>query len=88
MERNVKTFDIGEPIEAFQFATFLLRLARHTVELQRRFAAVKDNLCAGATTGSEDFKKFTSWSKVTQPASPKEALTSDPSTTAGDEKGE
>lgn len=71
MERNVKTFDIVSPLEAFQFATFLVRLARHSAQLQRLFERVKAEFYEEAqkTLKSDDFKnkKFVSWTKITQP---------------------
>ena len=30
MERNIRKFDISKPLQAFQFATFLLRLKTHS----------------------------------------------------------
>jgi len=73
MERNAKTFDIGNPLEAYQFATFLVRLARHSAELQRQFERVKDEVYQDTKMmlESRDFKidEFKSWTKITQPAS-------------------
>jgi len=40
LERNVRTFDIAVPLQAFQFATFVLRLAKYGKE-------VKDQLMVG-----------------------------------------
>ncbi|KIJ61478.1 hypothetical protein HYDPIDRAFT_159531 [Hydnomerulius pinastri MD-312] len=37
MERSIRTFDLSSPIEAFQFATFLLRLKDQDDRLRRVF---------------------------------------------------
>jgi hypothetical protein len=37
MERNVRSFDIGNPIQAFQYATFLLRLRERDRVLKKLF---------------------------------------------------
>ncbi|KAJ7093550.1 hypothetical protein C8R44DRAFT_585338, partial [Mycena epipterygia] len=39
IERNVRKFDISSPIQAFHFATFLLRLRDDQEQLKRRVKA-------------------------------------------------
>jgi len=37
IERNIRTFDLSSPIQAFQFASFLIRLREHTETLKELF---------------------------------------------------
>ncbi|KAL4070294.1 hypothetical protein J3A83DRAFT_3170304 [Scleroderma citrinum] len=37
IDRNVKTFDLTNPLDAFQFATILVRLSKHAQELKTKF---------------------------------------------------
>ncbi|KAJ6490631.1 hypothetical protein C8R47DRAFT_453779 [Mycena vitilis] len=76
MERNVVKFDISLPIQAFQFATFLLRLHDDSLRLAQR---VTENLKAlGETDGHEFRKRIEDWKKISQtpPSSSVSALPS------------
>jgi hypothetical protein len=44
MERNIRTFDLSNPIEAFQFATFLLRLREQSEKLKTLFEEKKNEI--------------------------------------------
>ncbi|KAL4066229.1 hypothetical protein V8B97DRAFT_1981308, partial [Scleroderma yunnanense] len=37
IDRNVKTFDLTNPLDAFQFATILVRLSQHAQDLKTKF---------------------------------------------------
>jgi hypothetical protein len=37
MERNVRYYDITDPLQAFQFVSVLLRLTQHGLKLRARF---------------------------------------------------
>jgi hypothetical protein len=37
IERNIRTFNLSSPIQAFQFASFLIRLREHTDTLKELF---------------------------------------------------
>ena len=58
MERNVRYYDITDPLQAFQFASVLLRLTQHGLKLRARFDENKgtcyDNLVKSR------------WSKIAQ----------------------
>ena len=41
MERNIRTFDLSSPIQAFQFATFLLRVRAQSEKLKVLFEEKK-----------------------------------------------
>ncbi|KAJ7195480.1 hypothetical protein GGX14DRAFT_676693 [Mycena pura] len=58
MERNLQTFDISSPLQAFQFASFLLRLGDDQAELKR---LVQAKLDAGV-----DVEKLARWRKLAQ----------------------
>ncbi|KAJ7714769.1 hypothetical protein DFH07DRAFT_863228 [Mycena maculata] len=64
IERNVRSFDISSPIQAFHFATFLLRLRDDQKKLK---GLVESKLSAG---GDEERKglraKLCKWSKLAQ----------------------
>jgi hypothetical protein len=44
MERNVRSFDIASPIQAFQYATFLVRLREQDRVLENLFKEKGGNL--------------------------------------------
>ncbi|KAJ7685566.1 hypothetical protein DFH06DRAFT_1158840 [Mycena polygramma] len=71
MERNVVKFDISSPIEAFQFATFLLRLHDDSLRLAHR---VTEKLKALGEKDGEKFRKrikeWKKWEQKSQPAVP------------------
>ncbi|OJA16885.1 hypothetical protein AZE42_08501 [Rhizopogon vesiculosus] len=58
MERNVRHYDISDPLQAFQFVSVLLRLARHGLALRARLEQTKDTV----------YKRFleSGWSKLAQ----------------------
>ncbi|KAJ7455982.1 hypothetical protein B0H11DRAFT_230884 [Mycena galericulata] len=59
MERNVCRMDISNPLEAFQFATFLIRLREDQNELKK---LVEEKL-----GGDLDVEKLARWRKLAQP---------------------
>ncbi|KAJ7898958.1 hypothetical protein B0H14DRAFT_3424292 [Mycena olivaceomarginata] len=61
MERNVCILDISKPLEAFQFATFLIRLREDQEALKKR---VQENLDADA---AGVVAKIARWRKLAQP---------------------
>ncbi|KAJ7247887.1 hypothetical protein B0H12DRAFT_1053312 [Mycena haematopus] len=61
VERNVRKFDISVPIQAFQFATFLLRLRDDQEKLKTR---VEDKLKQGLN--EVDKERLGNWSKYAQ----------------------
>jgi len=61
MDRNVRHYDITDPLDAFQFVSILLRLGRHGVELRARFDEKKDALYKNLRTST-----YTPWSKLAQ----------------------
>jgi len=44
MERNIRNYDITDPMQAFQFVSVLLRLARHSLKLRACFEQRKDTV--------------------------------------------
>ncbi|OAX38629.1 hypothetical protein K503DRAFT_717925 [Rhizopogon vinicolor AM-OR11-026] len=58
MERNVRHYDISDPLQAFQFVSVLLRLARHGLVLRDRLEQMEDAV----------YKRFleSGWSKLAQ----------------------
>jgi hypothetical protein len=44
MERNVRNYDITDPMQAFQFVSVLLRLARHGLKLRAHFEQMNDTV--------------------------------------------
>lgn len=59
MDRNVTTFDITIPIEAFHFATFLLRLHDDRADLKRK---VEEQI----NKKDFDVEKLVRWRKLAQ----------------------
>jgi hypothetical protein len=58
LERNVQTFEISSPIQAFHFATFLLRLRDNQEQLKKQVEEkLNDNL---------DSKRLAEWTKSAQ----------------------
>lgn len=52
MERNVRSFNILDPLQAFQFATFLLRLKSQDVKIERLFDDHKDTFVDALVGGT------------------------------------
>ena len=67
IERKICTFNLSSPIEAFQFASFLIRLREHTDTLKDLFERKKAQFCLKAERG-----QLPKWTKIEQP---KEAAT-------------
>jgi hypothetical protein len=61
MERNIRHYDISDPLQAFQFVSVLLRLTRHGLKLRAAFDEKKDALFESLRVS-----KYTSWSKLAQ----------------------
>ncbi|KAH7905544.1 hypothetical protein BJ138DRAFT_1228738 [Hygrophoropsis aurantiaca] len=61
MERNVRSYNICDPLQAFHFVTVILRLRRHGKELQTLFKKKKANLLTKLQNES-----LTCWSKWAQ----------------------
>ncbi|OJA12707.1 hypothetical protein AZE42_02878 [Rhizopogon vesiculosus] len=61
MERNVRHYDITDPLQAFQFVSVLLRLARYGLVLRACFDEKKDALCNSLRN-----RTYTPWSKLAQ----------------------
>jgi len=61
MDRNVRHYDITDPLDAFQFVSILLRLARYGLELRTRFDEKKDAFYESLRTST-----YTPWSKSAQ----------------------
>ncbi|KAG1741780.1 uncharacterized protein EDB91DRAFT_1279845 [Suillus paluster] len=61
MERNVRHYNITDPLQAFQFVAVLLRLARHGLILRQKFEEKQ-----GAFYESISSKTFKPWSKLAQ----------------------
>ncbi|KAH7920531.1 hypothetical protein BV22DRAFT_1097977 [Leucogyrophana mollusca] len=61
MERNILQFDLSDPLQAFQFATVLVRLAEYGQTLQETFEAKKEDFFARIRKG-----KLKQWSKSWQ----------------------
>ncbi|KAL6308118.1 hypothetical protein BKA93DRAFT_892652 [Sparassis latifolia] len=57
IERNVCTFDLSRPLQAFHFATFLIRLRDQHEKLQALFEAKKTEF--KAKVSAEQFEKWT-----------------------------
>ncbi|KAL6308095.1 hypothetical protein BKA93DRAFT_599190 [Sparassis latifolia] len=57
IERNVCTFDLSRPLQAFHFATFLVRLREQHVKLQALFEAKKTEF--KAKVSAEQFEEWT-----------------------------
>ncbi|KAJ6490627.1 hypothetical protein C8R47DRAFT_1045418 [Mycena vitilis] len=64
MERNVVKFDISSPIEAFQFATFLLRLHDDSLRLAQRVTEKLEAL--GEEDGEVFRQRIKEWKKASQ----------------------
>jgi hypothetical protein len=62
MERNIRTYDLSSPIQAFQFATFLLRLREQSKELETLFGNKKAEFVARAGKN-----ELTEWTRRAQP---------------------
>ncbi|KAJ7270696.1 hypothetical protein B0H12DRAFT_776477 [Mycena haematopus] len=60
MERNVCILDISKPLEAFQFATFLIRLREDQEALKKRVEEILDADAAGAVA------RIARWRKIAQ----------------------
>jgi hypothetical protein len=61
MERNIRTYDLSSPIEAFQFATFLLRLREQSEKLKTLFEEKKDEFIQKAQS-----HELAEWTKEAQ----------------------
>jgi hypothetical protein len=61
IERNIRTFNLSSPIEAFQFATFLVRLREHTDTLKELFKQKKGEFLRRADKG-----ELLEWTKGAQ----------------------
>jgi hypothetical protein len=61
MERNIRTFDLSSPIQALQFATFLLRLRDQSEKLRALFEEKKIEFVKKAQS-----RKSTEWTKEAQ----------------------
>ncbi|KAG0703493.1 hypothetical protein DFH29DRAFT_803492, partial [Suillus ampliporus] len=61
MDRNVRHYDITDPLQALQLVSILLRLARHGQRLRHLF---EDKQCVPHTSISS--KKLKPWSKLAQ----------------------
>jgi len=61
IERNICTFDLSNPIEAFQFATFLIRVREHTEQLKDLFNENKAAILEKVKRG-----EFPKWTKIAQ----------------------
>jgi hypothetical protein len=62
IERKIRTFNLSSPIEAFQFASFLIRLQEHTDTLKDLFERKKAEFCLKAKRG-----QLPRWTKIEQP---------------------
>jgi hypothetical protein len=63
LERNICTFDLSSPIEAFQFASFLVRLLDHANTLKDVFDKKKAAFLEKANNG-----QLPCWTKEAQAA--------------------
>jgi hypothetical protein len=61
IERNIRTFNLSSPIEAFQFASFLIRLREHTDTLKDLFEKKKEEFLKKAERG-----ELPKWTKDAQ----------------------
>ena len=61
MERNIRTFDLSSPLQAFHFATFLIRLRAHSKDVQDLFRKQQ----AGLITKVKN-KGLDKWTKEAQ----------------------
>jgi hypothetical protein len=77
MERNIRTFDLSSPIQAFQFATFLLRVRKQSEELEILFGEKKTEFVKKAS-GNE----LTEWTKEAQSDSQKMPSAAQPDKTS------
>lgn len=57
MEHNIRSFDLSIPLEAYHFATVLIRLREHTDKLTRLFAKVVPELSCNVSTLPQWTKK-------------------------------
>ena len=64
IERNIRTFNLSSPIEAFQFASFLIRLRKHTDTLVDLFNRRKDEFLK--TAEREELPKWTKDAQETE----------------------
>lgn len=77
MERNIRTFDLSSPIQAFQFAIFLLRVRKQSEELEILFGEKKTEFVKKAS-GNE----LTEWTKEAQSDSQKMPSAAQPDKTS------
>jgi hypothetical protein len=61
MERNIRTFDLSSPLQAFHFATFLVRLRAHSKDVQALFRKQQAGLIAKVKN-----KELERWTKEAQ----------------------
>jgi hypothetical protein len=61
MERNTRTFDLSSPLQAFHFATFLVRLKTRSEAVRQLFTKKQTELIAKAKKG-----EFERWTKQMQ----------------------
>ncbi|RDB29891.1 hypothetical protein Hypma_014044 [Hypsizygus marmoreus] len=67
MERNMRTFDISEPLQAFHLATFLLRLAKWSQQLHAKYSAKDKNVADRLYKYAQDNTDATKiWTKMSQ----------------------
>ncbi|TFY81965.1 hypothetical protein EWM64_g2041, partial [Hericium alpestre] len=52
LERNIRKFDLGNPLQAFVFAVFLLRLKDLEEDLKKRFETCREKLAADLANGT------------------------------------
>ena len=57
MERNIRTFDLSSPLQAFHFATFLVRLRARSKDVQELFREQQASLMTKVKKG--ELKKWT-----------------------------
>ena len=76
MERNIRTFDLSNPIQAFQFATFLLRLREQSEDLRTLFEGKNDEFIKKAQS-----HELASWTKEAQTNSIQTSLATHPGAT-------
>jgi hypothetical protein len=76
MERNIRTFDLSSPIQAFQFATFLLRVRKQSEELENLFGEKKTEFVNKASSN-----ELAKWTKEAQNDSQKIPLAAQPDKT-------
>ncbi|KAH7882404.1 hypothetical protein F5I97DRAFT_1909968 [Phlebopus sp. FC_14] len=65
LDRNVVTFDISQPLEAFHFVCTMAKLVNHSKELKKRFEERAERLCLELTSGPRN-SGVLSWTKKAQ----------------------